>query len=371
MLADPTNYPVFFHCHHGLNRTSMVQIAYRTKYCGWTLAQAADEIERSVGLVKVNHGPDYRHMVSFYENRVSAPAQRHIGCAPGQQLPTPRLASKKPTPQPKGESRAARLARSRPEQLGGSNRVRTGVEDRSTRNRIRIAPEPGSVLDSRTGPTLQLGIDGDRWPAPSRGLHEFLRRLVLSSDTRASVPALEVPRLTIRPARVGDVPGIYEQILVYAEQKQMIRRSHGRALRIDPRVHRRGRRSITGLSAVSRCTYSGKTSPRSEAWRSPSTLRGWAWAVVWSTRAGSGPRARDQVGLRAHERGGVLSNGAVTIASISPSSPNGSGTNACVVRRFPNCQEIALIRSTEPEPDAPAGAPNLAAADLIGVRATA
>jgi protein-tyrosine phosphatase len=70
VLADPRNQPVFFHCHHGLNRTSMVQIAYRTKYCGWTLAQAADEIERSVGLVKVNHGPDYRHMVSFYENRV-------------------------------------------------------------------------------------------------------------------------------------------------------------------------------------------------------------------------------------------------------------------------------------------------------------
>jgi hypothetical protein len=70
VLADPANYPLFFHCHHGLNRTSMVQIAYRTKYCGWNLTQAADEIERSVGLVKVNHGPDYRHMVSFYENRV-------------------------------------------------------------------------------------------------------------------------------------------------------------------------------------------------------------------------------------------------------------------------------------------------------------
>jgi hypothetical protein len=70
ILADPANYPVFFHCHHGLNRTSMVQIAYRTKYCGWTLEQAADEIERTVGLVKVNHGPDYRHMVSFYETRV-------------------------------------------------------------------------------------------------------------------------------------------------------------------------------------------------------------------------------------------------------------------------------------------------------------
>ena len=48
----------------------MVQIAYRTKYCGWTLEQAAEEIERTVGLVKVNHGPDYRHMVSFYETRV-------------------------------------------------------------------------------------------------------------------------------------------------------------------------------------------------------------------------------------------------------------------------------------------------------------
>jgi len=70
LLADPANYPIFFHCHHGLNRTSMVQIAYRTKYCGWTLQQDADEIERTVGLVKVKHGPDYRHMVSFYENRV-------------------------------------------------------------------------------------------------------------------------------------------------------------------------------------------------------------------------------------------------------------------------------------------------------------
>ncbi len=70
VLADPANYPVFFHCHHGLNRTSMVQIAYRTKYCGWTLTQAADEIERTVGLVKVNHGPDYRHMVNYYQTRV-------------------------------------------------------------------------------------------------------------------------------------------------------------------------------------------------------------------------------------------------------------------------------------------------------------
>ena len=31
--------------------------------------------------------------------------------------------------------------------------------------------------------------------------------------------------MTIRPARVGDVPGIYEQILVFADQRLMIRRS--------------------------------------------------------------------------------------------------------------------------------------------------
>ena len=77
VLADPANYPLFFHCHHGLNRTSMVQIAYRTKYCGWTLDQAADEIDRIVGLVKVSHGPDYRHMVSFYENRVLPLRREH------------------------------------------------------------------------------------------------------------------------------------------------------------------------------------------------------------------------------------------------------------------------------------------------------
>ena len=49
VLADPANQPIFFHCHHGLNRASMAQIAYRTKYCGWTLDQATDEVARTVG----------------------------------------------------------------------------------------------------------------------------------------------------------------------------------------------------------------------------------------------------------------------------------------------------------------------------------
>ena len=74
-LADPANQPVYFHCHHGINRASMVQIAYRTKYCGWTLDRATKEIADSFGLVAVNHGPDYRFMAEFYNERV-LPARR-------------------------------------------------------------------------------------------------------------------------------------------------------------------------------------------------------------------------------------------------------------------------------------------------------
>ncbi len=69
-LADPANQPVYFHCHHGINRASMVQIAYRTMYCGWTLEQATEEVSKTFGLVAVDKGPDYRHMKRFYEERV-------------------------------------------------------------------------------------------------------------------------------------------------------------------------------------------------------------------------------------------------------------------------------------------------------------
>ncbi len=99
VLADPKNYPVFFHCHHGLNRASMVQIAYRTKYCGWTLDQATDEVAKTVGLVKVTHGPDYRHMVDYYNSRVlplrSGNSNAQIGDKPAGQIA---LQSAEPSP---------------------------------------------------------------------------------------------------------------------------------------------------------------------------------------------------------------------------------------------------------------------------------
>jgi hypothetical protein len=84
VLSDSNNYPIFFHCHHGLNRASMAQIAYRTKYCGWTLDQATDEIAKTVGLIKVTHGPDYRHMVDYYNSRV-LPLRAHDHAAPVSQ----------------------------------------------------------------------------------------------------------------------------------------------------------------------------------------------------------------------------------------------------------------------------------------------
>jgi len=69
-IADPRNQPVYFHCHHGINRASMAQMAYRMLYCGWNLEQASDEIDRDFGLVEVSRGPDYRHMEQFYRERV-------------------------------------------------------------------------------------------------------------------------------------------------------------------------------------------------------------------------------------------------------------------------------------------------------------
>ena len=69
-IADPKNQPVYFHCHHGVNRASMAQMAYRMLYSGWTLDQATAEIAETFGLKRVDHGPDYTHMAKFYRERV-------------------------------------------------------------------------------------------------------------------------------------------------------------------------------------------------------------------------------------------------------------------------------------------------------------
>jgi protein-tyrosine phosphatase len=86
VMADPANQPVYFHCHHGINRASMAQMAYRMLYSGWTLEQATDEISRTFGLKEVSRGPDYRHMARFYQDRVlprrAAQARQEAAPAP-------------------------------------------------------------------------------------------------------------------------------------------------------------------------------------------------------------------------------------------------------------------------------------------------
>ena len=70
VINDPKNHPIYFHCHHGMNRVLMAQMAYRLKYCGWTLEQATEEVSAGSSLVKVNHGPDYRRMVGYYNDHI-------------------------------------------------------------------------------------------------------------------------------------------------------------------------------------------------------------------------------------------------------------------------------------------------------------
>ena len=94
----------------------MVQMAYRTKYCGWTLEQATDEIARTFGLVEVAHGPDYRHMESFYNERVlpNRPPQARAATAAAAQLRRARFdALESPAPRLDRRSRGSDSAHSR------------------------------------------------------------------------------------------------------------------------------------------------------------------------------------------------------------------------------------------------------------------
>src|SRR5438105_9633302 len=49
----------------------------------------------------------------------------------------------------------------------------------------------------------------------------------IGKNARDQIRGLGVPRLNIRPARVGDVPAIHELIRTFADRKLMIRRSLG------------------------------------------------------------------------------------------------------------------------------------------------
>jgi len=46
VLRDPKNYPVFVHCQHGADRTGMMVAAYRVVEQGWSVEDAAKELDK-------------------------------------------------------------------------------------------------------------------------------------------------------------------------------------------------------------------------------------------------------------------------------------------------------------------------------------
>ncbi len=69
-LNDSSNYPMYFHCHHGKNRSSMAQMAWRTRHCGWSLDHASEELLRRLGPDCVPPAEDYARVVGYYQRVV-------------------------------------------------------------------------------------------------------------------------------------------------------------------------------------------------------------------------------------------------------------------------------------------------------------
>jgi tyrosine-protein phosphatase SIW14 len=46
LIADPSNQPVYVHCHRGSDRTGIVVAAYRIRYDGWTIQDTFEEMKR-------------------------------------------------------------------------------------------------------------------------------------------------------------------------------------------------------------------------------------------------------------------------------------------------------------------------------------
>lgn len=70
VLGDPENQPVYFHCHHGIVRASMVQVAYRLRHSGWTVDQALAEIHDRLKIRDLDQGADRERLVAYYRDRI-------------------------------------------------------------------------------------------------------------------------------------------------------------------------------------------------------------------------------------------------------------------------------------------------------------
>jgi amino-acid N-acetyltransferase len=169
--------------------------------------------------------------------------------------------------------------------------------------------------------------------------------------------------LTIRPARVGDVPGIYEQILVFADQKLMIRRSMAE-------LYESIREFLVAVDDENRVVGCVAVHV---FWEDLAEIR--CLAVTQRLQShGLGRRLVDAC-LEAARDLEIKSIFALTNAvgffercgyqRIDKSELPQRIWSECVrCPSFPNCLETALIRSTELAPALSAGAPRLAAAKI-------
>ena len=172
--------------------------------------------------------------------------------------------------------------------------------------------------------------------------------------------------MTIRPARVGDVPGIFEQILVYAERKLMIRRSMAELYESIREffVVVDDENRVVGCVALHVFWEDLAEVRRFGRFAKSSALQG----------RGLGRRLVDTCWDLARELE-IKSIFALTNAvsffehcgyhRIDKSELPQRIWNECVrCPSFPNCQEAALMRSIEPERAVIASAQNLATAEL-------
>jgi amino-acid N-acetyltransferase len=177
------------------------------------------------------------------------------------------------------------------------------------------------------------------------------------------MPAVEGPRLTIRPARVGDVPGIYGQIRVFADRGLMIRRSLAE-------LYESIREFIVAVDDENQVVGCAALHV---FWEDLSEIR--CLAVSEQVQGlGVGRRLVDACWESARELE-IKSVFALTSAvgffercgyhQIDKSELPQRIWSECVrCPAFPNCQEVALVRSIELEPATPARAPSWVAAQI-------
>jgi len=85
VLNDADNWPVFFHCQAGKQRSSAVLAAYRMRQCGWGLDQALKELEDRHDLNRdkesdlVKHLAAYeKHLATNAPSRADRPAEQPV-----------------------------------------------------------------------------------------------------------------------------------------------------------------------------------------------------------------------------------------------------------------------------------------------------